>query len=144
MLPIKDLPAILRVYIGCATQLYGDIDDVDLLKIHVRSGKVSLMRYDNFDNKPLPLLMERIKIKLRKLDVDFFDYGDEFPPQPLYLKSNYICEDYVNYKKQLSFDKKLAQLESLNLEGYGPLHEEFLSYLSNQKLQIRGFRFFKI
>ena len=83
------LSAILRIYISCATQLYGDIDDIHLIKAHITSGKVSLMRYDDW-NKNEPLLLERIKIKLRDLDVDFFDYGDKFEPTPLINKDIYL------------------------------------------------------
>ncbi len=85
---LNDLPPELRVYVGCACQLYGDIDDIDLIKIHFTSGKVSLMKYDDFKKKE-PLLIQRIKIKLRELDIDFFDYGDEYPPPPLMNKKVY-------------------------------------------------------
>ena len=79
---------VLRIYIGCATQLYGDIENFDLIKAHIRSGKVSLMRYDDW-NKDEPLLLERIKIKLRELDIDFFEYRGEFSPAPLLNKERY-------------------------------------------------------
>jgi DNA phosphorothioation-associated putative methyltransferase len=94
---INQLPPILRTYIGCATQLYGDLYDVDLIKIHMQSNKISLMRYDDFENKPLPLLMERIKINLREQRIDFYTYGDKFKPKPLYIKSQYIEKDYPHY-----------------------------------------------
>jgi len=86
---LGELPAELRIYIGCATQLYGDIDNFQLIKAHIRSGKVSLMRYDNWD-KEEPLLVERIKIRLRDLDIDFFDYSGKFEPVPLINKSIFI------------------------------------------------------
>ena len=41
------------------------------------------MGYENFDDSPLPLLKERIKVKLGQQAVDFFDYVDEYSPQPL-------------------------------------------------------------
>ncbi len=85
---LGELPAELRIYIGCATQLYGDIDNFQLIKAHIKSGKVSLMRYDDWD-KDEPLLLERIKIKLRELDIDFFDYSGKFEPAPLVHKSRY-------------------------------------------------------
>jgi DNA phosphorothioation-associated putative methyltransferase len=85
---LGDLPAELRIYIGCATQLYGDIDNFQLIKAHIRSSKVSLMRYDDWD-KDEPLLLERIKIKLRELDIDFFDYQGKFEPTPLNNKHIY-------------------------------------------------------
>lgn len=33
---VNELPALLRIYIGCATMLYGDIEQTDLIKIHTR------------------------------------------------------------------------------------------------------------
>jgi len=46
------------------------------------------MRYDDF-SKDVPLLIQRIKIKLRALHVDFFDYGGKFEPIPLLTKKLY-------------------------------------------------------
>jgi len=85
---LNDLPPELRVYVGCACQLYGDLNDIQLIKIHFTSGKVSLMKYDDF-NKKQPLLIQRIKIKLRELDIDFFDYGGEYLPPPLENSGKY-------------------------------------------------------
>lgn len=79
---LNDLPPELRVYVGCACQLYGDLDGMHLIKIHFASGKVSLMRYDDF-GKDIPLLVQRVKIRLRDLDMDFFDYGGDYSPSPL-------------------------------------------------------------
>ncbi|CAA6825853.1 MAG: FIG01200972: hypothetical protein [uncultured Thiotrichaceae bacterium] len=86
---LGDLPSELRIYVACATQLYGDIDDFQLLKAHITSGKVSLMRYDDW-SKNEPLLLERVKIKLRELDIDFFDYSGKFEPVPLTNKQPFV------------------------------------------------------
>ena len=85
---IQSLPVELRIYIGCGTQLYGDIEEFDLVKIHFTSGKVSLMRYDDW-SKDTPMLVERVKIKLRELDIDFFDYEGKYDPTPLENKQIY-------------------------------------------------------
>lgn len=84
---ITTLPPELRIYIGCATQLYGDIEPFQLVKIHFTSGKVSLMRYDDW-SKGEPLLVERLKIKLREQDIDFFDYAERTRP-PLINKLHF-------------------------------------------------------
>ena len=86
---LGELPPVLRIYIGCATQLYGDTDNFQLIKAHIRSGKVSLMRYDDWTKKE-PLLLERIKIKLRELDIDFFYYSGKYEPTPLRNKNVYF------------------------------------------------------
>ena len=83
-------PVELRVYVGCASQIYGELDNVSLIKAHIFSGKVSLMVYDDWE-KDVPLLTERIKIKMREQDIDFFDYVGNFEPQPLINKSSYVA-----------------------------------------------------
>ncbi|TNC82779.1 MAG: hypothetical protein C9356_02610 [Oleiphilus sp.] len=83
---LSEAPKELRIYVGCATQLYGDLDDIQLIKVHFNSGKVSLMGYKHWDSDT-PLLIERIKIKMREQDVDFFDYVGEFRPVPLENKA---------------------------------------------------------
>ena len=99
---VEQLPALLRIYIGCSTVLYGDIEQTDLIKIHSQSGKLSLMRYDDFENNPLPRLIERVKINLREQLFDLYQYGDEYEPTYLYLKSRYINEEHPNYAEQLN------------------------------------------
>ena len=86
---LGDLPTELRIYIGCATQLYGDLEGIQLIKAHMTSGKVSLMRYRDWESDT-PYLIERIKIKMKDQDIDFFDYTEEFEPQPLLNKEIYI------------------------------------------------------
>jgi DNA phosphorothioation-associated putative methyltransferase len=49
---MKDLCPVLRIYLGCAEILFGELTVADIVKIHKRSGKVSLLRYDDFENNP--------------------------------------------------------------------------------------------
>jgi DNA phosphorothioation-associated putative methyltransferase len=138
---IELLPALLRVYVGCANQLFGDLDEIQLIKIHFHSGKVSFMEYEDFDNSPLPLLKGRAKVKLAQQTIDFFDANDEYVPQPLYFKSHYMTDDYPNYKKQCSFDKKIALLLPSNTR-YGLRLDALHALLESNKLEIKGFRFY--
>lgn len=86
---LAQCPKELRVYIGCATQLYGELDEVSLIKAHIQSGKVTLQVYDDWE-KETPMLTERIKIKLREQDIDFFDYVGDYLPQPLFNKIDFL------------------------------------------------------
>tara|TARA_R110002072_G_scaffold211501_4_gene369088 strand:+ start:17381 stop:19270 length:1890 start_codon:yes stop_codon:yes gene_type:complete len=86
---LGDIPPELRIYIGCATQLYGDLEDIQLIKAHMTSGKVSLMGYKDWESET-PLLVERIKIKMREQEVDFFEYTGKFNPQPLENKNIFL------------------------------------------------------
>ncbi|WP_422449134.1 MULTISPECIES: DNA phosphorothioation-associated putative methyltransferase [unclassified Endozoicomonas] len=143
---INHLPSVLRVYVGCAAQLFADTDGVDLVKIHIRSGKLSLMVYEGFDSQPLPMLMERIKINLRSRHVDFFDYGySEYEPQPLYWKSYLIDESFTDYSRQKSFDQRLARLNLPGMDGYGLSTDDLREVLLHGfGLKVQGYRFFKV
>ncbi|TRX56698.1 DNA phosphorothioation-associated putative methyltransferase [Thalassomonas sp. M1454] len=102
------LPPILRIYVGAATQIFGELDDIDLIKIHITSGKVSFMGYDDFDGKPLPLLVERIKVKMAEQDIDYFDYIDEFK-RPVFFDKHLLIDDSFNhFKIQKKFHKNLV------------------------------------
>ena len=74
---------LIRICVGCALQLFDDAGSVDLIKVHVQSGKVTFLVYDDFGGSQTPNLVERIKVDLPRLRVDFFDYVDEYEPQPL-------------------------------------------------------------
>lgn len=136
---VEQLPALLRIYIGCATVLYGDIDQTDLIKIHSQSGKLSLMRYDDFENQPLPCLLERVKINLREQTFDLYQYGEEYEPTYLYLKARYINEEFPHYAEQLNFDEQLQALNLFDLIGYGPKPDHFRQTLTSNRWVIDGF-----
>lgn len=136
---VGQLPALLRIYMGCATLLYGDIEQSDLIKIHSQSGKLSLMRYDDFQNQALPRLIERVKINLREQTFDLYQYGEAYEPTYLYLKSRYINEEFPNYAEQQSFDEHLQALELFDLSGHGPKPESFRDTLAQARWQINGF-----
>lgn len=136
---VEQLPALLRIYVGCGSILYGDIYDVDLVKIHTRSGKVTFMKFDDFAGSPIPRMLDRIKISLKKQKIDFFKYGGEFPAPPLYLKSRYINEDFPKYAEQLEFDQAISKLNVIDEKSYGPSFEELAGILSARRLKIIDF-----
>ena len=139
---LNQMPAVIRVYVGCAIQLYGDIDDIDMIKVHIRSRKVTLLKYDDFNKKALPLLTERTKIRLLDLDIDFFFYGEDYPYPPLYDKSIYLPINSGEYKKQKAFENRIIkQLKDLPLEQLPDwvLLQKIFEY---QGIQLKGNKFY--
>lgn len=137
---VERLPALLRIYIGAAAAAYGDVQNADLIKIHVRSGKLTLMRFDNFDDQPLPRMVERVKIKLREQKVDVFCYGEEYAPPFLYLKSRFLSEEHPRFPEQVAFDEALEGLGLFDLSGFGPRPDELLDTLKRHRWEIAGFQ----
>jgi DNA phosphorothioation-associated putative methyltransferase len=131
------LPAILRVYVGCASVLYGDVTMADLVKIHLSSGKVTIMRCDDF-GAPLPAVVERVKINLRTQDVRLFSYrtGTEFEPLVLYLKSRFMNEEMPGYAEQAEFDRRIEELVEIDELSRGPSASDLQKALKQAGLKV--------
>jgi len=52
----EHLPAILKVYEGCARRLVGDVPGANIVKLHRDAKKVSYLAYPDFDGDPHPAL----------------------------------------------------------------------------------------
>ncbi|MFC1866812.1 DNA phosphorothioation-associated putative methyltransferase [Thermodesulfobacteriota bacterium] len=133
---LPGLHPILRIYVGCAGILYGDLENADIIKIHKRSGKVTLQKYDEFINNPLPELHERVKVNLRKQEIDVFDHKSGNRQQLLYFKENYVARDYPEKPKWEKLSKKLRKLGFDESMGFGPTKQEFLALLEEKNLTV--------
>lgn len=138
---IDELTPLLRVYVYSALQLYGELDDIQLIKLHITSGKVTLLGYEGFDDTPLPQLKERVKIKMAEQDVDFFDYVNESRRPLLLDKIEYIDNSFDDFSKQRSFNNRLnKEVKALTLQ---PTSLQILvNSLEVQGIKIKGYRFF--
>jgi hypothetical protein len=74
--------------VQCGALRYGDPQEADLIKIHVGSGKLTLLHYDKFDKSREPTLSTRIKINLRTQFVQVFDHRPE--KQALFNKKKFL------------------------------------------------------
>ena len=130
---IQELHPVLRIYVGCAEVLYGDLKEVDIIKIHKQSGKVSLQKYDDFEGKALPELQERIKVNLRRQVIEVFDHRSTERQQVVYFKERYVSKDHPEREKWEAFSNWLVSL-GLDLEaGYG-YKQELLDFLEGMSL----------
>ena len=138
---IEALPLLLRVYVGAALQLYGELDDtVELVKIHINSGKLTLTRYDDF-SKSVPYLIERTKIKMVNQNIDFFDYLDESRRPPLLNKHLLLSNKHEQYEKQKNFDERLSKLLGTTATGEVILNRQiFEERLALTGKHVAGFR----
>jgi DNA phosphorothioation-associated putative methyltransferase len=89
---LERLPGVLRAYVGCATALFGDVAQADIVKIHKASGKVTFLLYDDFEGKALPELHHRIKVNLKTRLVQAFDHREA--GQLLYFKERFVAADH--------------------------------------------------
>lgn len=138
---LQYLPAILRTYVAAGITAFGEAEEVDLIKVHIASGKLSLIKCDSFFNTPLPRMIERIKINLRTQDIDYFDYDDAFYEIPyIFFKSRYLTEDMPNYQEQCNFDNQLKTINIEQFGKYGPKSGIFHTLLSQYNLKVNDFK----
>ena len=127
---LDELPVILRVYVECAARLYGDPREADLIKIHLHSRKLTFHYYRDFDTIPLPELLTRIKIDLRRLFVTVIDHTTGPEHQLLFFKERFLPKDHPDRSKMDRFSAKLRKL-GLREEtiGYGPSKEKWEAWI---------------
>lgn len=123
---LDELPVILRVYVECAARLYGNPREADLIKIHLHSRKLTFHYYKDFDKAPLPELLTRIKIDLKRLFVTVIDHTTGSEHQLLFFKERFLAKDDPNLPKMRRFSAKLRKL-GLREEtiGYGPSKDKW-------------------
>jgi hypothetical protein len=120
---VDQLPPVLRAYVGCATTLFGAVEQADLIKIHKKSGKVTFLVYDDFENKALPGLHHRIKVNLRTRWVEAFDHRSS--GQLLYYKERFL---HPAHPQRATCEKFSAKLRKLNIPESlldGPTKDQF-------------------
>jgi DNA phosphorothioation-associated putative methyltransferase len=129
---LDELPAILRVYVGCGGMLYGDLSDIDVFKIHTTSGKLTLQTYRGFERLNLPEMQTRIKIDLRRRYIRVFE-AQKDKTQLLYFKERLIAKDSPLRANAEAFSRKLERLglNEAQVGRFGPTKEQ-LSKALNQ------------
>ena len=135
---VDRLPVVLRVYVACTMILMGGLSDAVLVKIHIKSGKVSLLDFEDFESSPLPLMIRRIKVNLKDQTSDLFEYGEQYPKPVLYRKSRYLHEDTTGYAEQLAFDEALEVTGILGTSEFGPSADELVRLLEQERLAVQG------
>ena len=140
---LDSLEPLLRIYEGCARALVGELDDANVIKLHRFSGKVSYITYDGFDKNPHPPLKERMKVSLRSLNIDWFDYSNWDDPYLLIGKTNLINESYEKF----DLFRRLESAESkhgLTFDSEQIRNSSLTTALREIGIELRGHRVAKI
>ncbi|MBB6482049.1 DNA phosphorothioation-associated putative methyltransferase [Spirochaeta isovalerica] len=111
---IKELDPALRVYIGCSAFFYGDPASADIIKIHKKSSKITYYLYDDFENKLLPEMHDRIKVDLSRQKMDHFDHRSHRKPEVVYFKERFVSPHNSRYGEWKDFSNHLLE------KGYEP------------------------
>jgi hypothetical protein len=131
---LDELPPVLRAYVGCATALFGDVSQTDVIKLHKASGKVTFLGYDDFEGKPLPELRNRIKVNLRTRWVQVFDHSAD--GQLLYFKERFFSASHPRRAEMETFSAKLRKLGITEQVGFEPTLKGFRELIERHGLNM--------
>jgi DNA phosphorothioation-associated putative methyltransferase len=107
---LDELPVILRVYVECGARLYGDPRAADLTKIHLHSRKLTFTYYEDFERTAFPRLKLRIKVDLRRLFVNVFEYQNGPNGQLLFFKERFLPFDHPGRRQMEVMSQRLRKL----------------------------------
>ena len=137
---LERLPVLLRAFVNCGLLLWESSSPVHVIKLHIGSGKLTLLEYQEFYESPLPQLIKRIKINLRTQDIDVFEYGsEEYPATVLIEKSRFMHEDLGGYAEQYAFDESLTQAGILHSDFSTKAENDLMSVINAKRLEVKGF-----
>lgn len=91
---VDSLEPLLRIYEGCGRAYLGEIDGVNVVKLHRFSGKISYLFYADFERDPHPALRRCIKLALRSRSIECYDYAKSDNPPILHRKETFLASDH--------------------------------------------------
>jgi DNA phosphorothioation-associated putative methyltransferase len=129
---------LLRIFVGCANVLAGELPEANIVKINRKEKKVSFLVYPNFDDSAHPALAQSIKVNLQNRFVDIYDYFDSNNPPILHRKELFVDREYPNREKfaKLTIAEEDAGLFQNNISIGNRLQWE--ENLSKMGYQIKG------
>lgn len=87
---LESIPALLRVYEGCARSFVGRVDAANVIKLHHDSPAVSYLAYPSFERDPHPALATALHVRLQERRMETRDFQASTNPPILHRKELFL------------------------------------------------------
>lgn len=134
---VFQLPPILRVYVGAAERLTGDVDDATIIKLHREKPQVSFLLYPEFDTCPHPQLHGSLVARLPQLRITYKDFAESRNPPILHRKEAFVPEDYPGREKFARLTRQEERADLLSGTNIGR-QLEWDELLQERGYEVRG------
>jgi DNA phosphorothioation-associated putative methyltransferase len=137
---IGRVPAVLRVYEGCARVFIGTVEDANIIKLTRVEAAVSYLAYPDFDRDPHPALAESFHVDLHGLRARRHDYRSRSNPPILHRKEDFVADDYP---RRATFARLTHQEERAGLYADTTrigTREGWRAALQSAAVELRGHR----
>jgi DNA phosphorothioation-associated putative methyltransferase len=91
---LNELPALLRVYEGCARALVGTVEGVNVIKLSREEPRVSYLEYPRFEKDPHPSLERSVVCDLQALRVRTRNFSGHRNPPILHRKEEFVAPQH--------------------------------------------------
>ena len=139
---LDKLPPLLRVYEGCASRVYGRLENANIVKLYYNRPKVSYLYYPEFDTVAHPTLKTTMEVDIQNLAVVYNDISDEPNPPILHRKNALVAPDYPHYQE---FSQLIRQEQELGLlDDFNEIRrlQGWQKCLQNNKITISGHKIY--
>jgi DNA phosphorothioation-associated putative methyltransferase len=135
---LQQQPAALRILLGCAERIEPVPAAVDLLKVHGSEARVSYLRFDDFEGRPIPTLTRRLVVDLRRRRCDEITVEPAAERRVLLGKAHLMLPDAPGRDRQERFDAALRRRGVFVQEGLGPSARVLAQRLADAGITFRG------
>ena len=132
------LPAVLRVYEGCARSYLGAVDGANIIKFGRWKPKISYLSYPQFETKGHPCLAEALILRLADQHVYYINYRNSDNPPILHRKELLVSSEHNLHS---IFSRLTQREESLGLySSHGSIGSsvEWSELLETLNIEIKG------
>lgn len=136
---LSELPPILRVYLGAAQTITGNVDDATIVKLHRQKPQVSFLIYPTFDKDPHPPLHGSLVARLPELRITYKDFSNSENPPILHRKETFVPDTYPGREKFSRITRQEERAGLLDAHGIGR-RNEWEVLLDNYGYKLRGHR----
>lgn len=131
---LQVLPVRLRGIISISERLSGEIDDANLIRIHIDTKKVTYLCVDGIETDALPKITKRTIVDLKQQSVRTFEHLSPGNEKILYQRSRFMDAKEKHFKIQKAFDDLLSKNLGFEFLGEGPRYQEFMHALADKKI----------
>lgn len=116
---IAQLPPLLRIYVGAAETITGNVDDATIVKLHRQKPQVSFLIYPTFDRDPHPPLHGSLIARLPQLRISYKDFTHSENPPILHRKETFVPDNYPGRDKFARLTRQEERAGLLNRPNIG-------------------------
>ena len=132
----EKLPLELKLFCKIGERLHRNVNQNDVIQLHLESKKVSFLITEDFEQSPIPRISQREIISLSDNRLHTVDHQEKAQVRILYFKSHFMDQKDKNFNLQKTFDENVKNKIFESTEAYNMNFSEFAKSLFEKGLNL--------